>query len=119
MAATRQRAVCVHIPSTVGSSEYLIHLHEAANAVGSYATSVRTQGVTDRVRFGFTSARRAASSRARAAIQWGACMAGLDWEVRAHRQYAPRVSSWTLGHAVIFGFAFGAFAGLLTALAGL
>ena len=64
--AAHSWAIWIRVPSMPDLGENLNRLHDAATAIGTYATTGRTQGMGDWVRFGFTTAKHAALFRARA-----------------------------------------------------
>jgi len=65
--ANHRYAVWIRVPAMPGLGENLNRLHDAAEVIGTYATTGRMQATTDWVRFGFTSAQHAALFRVRAA----------------------------------------------------
>ena len=64
--AAHPHAVWIRVPAMPGLGGHLNTLHDAATAIGPYATTGRMQGAADWVRFGFTTAKHARLFRGRA-----------------------------------------------------
>ena len=64
--AAHPHAVWIRVPTMPGLGGRLNTLHDAATAIGAYATAGRMQGAADWVRFGFTTAKHARLFRSRA-----------------------------------------------------
>src|SRR5712675_3676005 len=58
--------IWIRVPALPGLGERFNTLHDAAIAIGTYATTGRMQGTADWVRFGFTTAKHAGLFRGRA-----------------------------------------------------